>query len=302
MEPEPVDTKHAIPRKVRYAPKAPPRRAPIPAAPKIEEVEDVKAFQTRELLRRVNESSVNGRPKMERKSGPAQVAFGFGPSSNYFMSYGSSKVGSSSKYQGLGSDDGVHSSARRMEKEYKEPWDYYSYYPAALPLRRPYSGDPVLLDDEEFGEASEEIAYDESSVKLATELDLMEENKEARMIFLQLPSSLPLVKRSATTNNDGTNSGLKQFRGGVSSEKPCKLEELPVGFMGKMLVYESGAIKLKLGDTLYDVSSGMNCVFAQDVVAINTEEKHCCILGELNKRAVITPNIDSILNSMIDSD
>nr|DAD32746.1 TPA_asm: hypothetical protein HUJ06_011597 [Nelumbo nucifera] len=298
MEPESVDTKPAAPRKVRYAPKAPPRRAPITAAPKIEEVEDVKASQTKELLRRVNESSVKGRPKVERKSGPAQVAFGFGPSSNYFMSYGSSKVGaSSSKYQ-----DGVHSSTHRMDKEYKEPWDYYSYYPVALPLRRPYSGDPVLLDEEEFGEASEEIAYDESSVKLATELDLMEENKEARMIFLQLPSSLPLVKRSATANNDGTNSGLKQFRDGVSSEKPCELEELPAGFMGKMLVYESGVVKLKLGDTLYDVSSGMNCVFAQDVVAINTEEKHCCILGELNKRAVITPNIDSILNGMTDLD
>ncbi|XP_010271584.1 PREDICTED: uncharacterized protein LOC104607618 [Nelumbo nucifera] len=165
--------------------------------------------------------------------GPAQVAFGFGPSSNYFMTYGSSKVvRSSSKYQGLGPDDGVHSSAHRMEKEYKEPRDYYSYYPVALPLRRPYSADPVLLDEEEFGEASEEIAYDESSVKFATELDLMEENKEARMIFLQLPSSLPLVKRSATANNDGTNSGLKQFRGGVSSEKPCKSEELHAGFMG----------------------------------------------------------------------
>nr|DAD37459.1 TPA_asm: hypothetical protein HUJ06_008101 [Nelumbo nucifera] len=30
--------------------------------------------------------------------------FGFGPSSNYFMSYGSTKVGGSSKFQALGSD------------------------------------------------------------------------------------------------------------------------------------------------------------------------------------------------------
>ncbi|RYQ79682.1 hypothetical protein Ahy_Scaffold2g107650 [Arachis hypogaea] len=36
--------------------------------------------------------------------------------------------------------------------------------------------------------------------------------------------------------------------------KPCKLNELPPGLIGKMLVYKSGAIKLKLGSTLYDIS------------------------------------------------
>lgn len=44
----------------------------------------------------------------------------------------------------------------------------------------------------------------------------------------------------------------------------------------------------------------MGCVFGQDVVAINTEEKHCCIVGELNKHATVTPDIDSILDSMSD--
>lgn len=48
------------------------------------------------------------------------------------------------------------------------------------------------------------------------------------------------------------------------------------------------------------VASGMDCAFAQDVVAINNAEKHCCIVGELNKRAVITPDVDSILGSIAD--
>lgn len=39
-------------------------------------------------------------------------------------------------------------------------------------------------------------------------------------------------------------------------------------------------------------------MFAQDVVAINTEDKHCCVLGELKKRAIITPDVDSALSSM----
>lgn len=48
----------------------------------------------------------------------------------------------------------------------------------------------------------------------------------------------------------------------------------------------------------FQVSAGLDCAFGQDVVAINTEKKHCCNLGELNQRAVITPDIDSILDSI----
>jgi DNA-directed RNA polymerase III subunit RPC4 len=44
----------------------------------------------------------------------------------------------------------------------------------------------------------------------------------------------------------------------------------------------------------------MDCAFGQAVVAINTEEKHCCIVGELNKRATVTPDVESILNSLSD--
>lgn len=41
-------------------------------------------------------------------------------------------------------------------------------------------------------------------------------------------------------------------------------------------------------------------MFAQDVAAINTTEGHCCVVGELNKRVVLTPDVDSILDSMND--
>lgn len=70
------------------------------------------------------------------------------------------------------------------------------------------------------------------------------------MFFLQLPATMPMIKRSASA--DGTNSNLP--KGAGRAEKTCKLDELPAGYMGKMLVYRSGAVKLKIGDTLYDVS------------------------------------------------
>lgn len=39
-----------------------------------------------------------------------------------------------------------------------------------------------------------------------------------------------------------------------TTNKACSLQELPAGNIGKMLVYKSGAVKLKLGDILYNVS------------------------------------------------
>lgn len=41
---------------------------------------------------------------------------------------------------------------------------------------------------------------------------------------------------------------------GISGNR-CSLDDLPAGFMGKMLVYKSGAIKMKLGDAIFDVST-----------------------------------------------
>jgi DNA-directed RNA polymerase III subunit RPC4 len=39
-------------------------------------------------------------------------------------------------------------------------------------------------------------------------------------------------------------------------------------------------------------------MFPQEAVAINTREKHCCGIGEIGKRAIVTPDIDSLLGSI----
>nr|GEW87953.1 DNA-directed RNA polymerase III subunit RPC4 [Tanacetum cinerariifolium] len=48
------------------------------------------------------------------------------------------------------------------------------------------------------------------------------------------------------------------------------------------------------------VTGGLDCSFSQDVVAMNTEEKHCCNIREANKRAIIAPDINSILENLKD--
>jgi hypothetical protein len=83
------------------------------------------------------------------------------------------------------------------------------------------------------------------------------------MFFLQFPPTMPTVKRSDTADGpEVTDSsrppGLRRPGVAHTVNKTCALNDLPAGFMGKMLVYRSGAIKLKLDDTLYDVSRSYN--------------------------------------------
>ncbi|RXH74786.1 hypothetical protein DVH24_029507 [Malus domestica] len=106
---------------------------------------------------------------------------------------------------------------------------------------------------------------------------MLDENKATSMFFLQSPQYLPMIKRS--TKADGP-------EGDLEAHAICKVlcfVWLPPGRMGKMLVCRSRAIKLKLGDSLFDVSSGMKCGFAQDVVVTNENEKGFGIISELNK-------------------
>lgn len=273
------------PRKVRFAPKGPPRRAQKTVLPKPENIEaDGDAAKAEELMQRFNEASAKVKHKVEKK-GLTQVAFGYGGSSSSLKSYGHyNKVSGSMS-------DGVIG-GERVQKEYTEPWDYYTNYPVTLPVRRPYSGNPELLDEEEFGEASRSLTYDENSIKPAMDFGLMEENLEEKMFLVQLPT-LPMLKQSIKTEGSEMANSSKP-----SKAKACSLNELPAGFMGKMLVYKSGTVKLKLGETLFNLSPGMDCSFAQDVVAVNTEEKYCSNIGELTKRIIITPDVDSLLDSI----
>ncbi|WOL10168.1 hypothetical protein Cni_G18922 [Canna indica] len=222
-------------------------------------------------------------------AGPSEVAFGQG---------GSSFARSFPKPRSAGNQN-LDPSAPKIQKEYVEPWDYTnSYYPTTHPLRRPYSGDPEILNEEEFGEASASLALDEAPLNAAEELGLMEKRDETQMLFFQFPANLPLLKRpAAATDNKDTVAKIDR-----ASKKASKFEELQAGFMGKIMIYRSGKIKMKLGDAVYDISPGAKCSFAQEVVAINAKEKHCCILGEIDSRAVVTPDMDALLESIDNTD
>lgn len=65
--------------------------------------------------------------------------------------------------------------------------------------------------------------------------------------------------------------------------------------LGKLLVFESGKVKLQMGGVLMDVSLGSHCQCLQHVVAMNVDAKSAMLMGDIAHRAVVTPDMDQLL-------
>ncbi|KAL6840063.1 hypothetical protein ACP4OV_029873 [Aristida adscensionis] len=148
-------------------------------------------------------------------------------------------------------------------------------------------------DDTKFQDSQLSSTECEASIRPAEELNLLrEQDGKERMFLFQLPKSLPLPKRYSVVERKGKATGKEAKEG-------SNLQQLPHGYLGKMLVYKSGKIKMKLGDVMFDVNPGAECSMVQHAVALNTREKHCCMLGEIeNRHVIVTPDVDSLLNGI----
>ncbi|KAL9225221.1 hypothetical protein vseg_001170 [Gypsophila vaccaria] len=339
-----MDPNNPAPRKLKFTPKPQNRRVTrlsSSSVPKTEQVDDEDVYARQQLLQRYNEHRQRQQPKVETS---VQVAFtneskpvatprvsdgprdgGRKESSELDLMQLDDNIGKSSKSsssiagpsEAIANRNGSTNDRPRKTKKYKEPWDYNTYYPTTLPWRRPFSGDPDILDDVEFGEMASNAEYDETTINPASELGLLnpdETGENHRLLFFQLPQSLPAMKRFASAKGKEKEGSFpppnqkdifafdsdRSSINAVTSQRTCKLEDLSSGQMGKLLVYKSGAVKLKLGETLYNVSPGVDCSVAQDVVAFDIKKKICCEIGGLDGQAVVTPDIDYLLNSMID--
>ncbi|PAN06190.1 hypothetical protein PAHAL_1G245200 [Panicum hallii] len=271
---------------LKFSPKVLPKKAPK-IIPKPEPQEENKALTIdKKLMTKLGSLQSTYGPgsgtKAKKQGTPVQVAFGrAGPSiPRTFPTPRSFSSGTS---------------AVKLPKEHNEPWGYTcTNGPVSLPLRRPNSGDTEILD----GRAQD------GELSAAEELGLMErvDTHTPQLLFFQFPKTLPLPRQADADADTNMNMSAKSMgdnrKRRLGSIHGCGLKELPGGFMGKILVFKSGKVKMTLGDVLFDVSAGSNCIFPQEVVAINTREKHCCGIGDIGKRAIITPDINSLLGSV----
>ena len=70
-----------------------------------------------------------------------------------------------------------------------------------------------------------------------------------------------------------------------------------VAQIGRLLVYESGAVRLALGDVLLEVQAGTEAGLRQDVALVDADAGQCIFLHErgVHARAVACPDMDHLL-------
>ncbi|KAJ7533613.1 hypothetical protein O6H91_13G057000 [Diphasiastrum complanatum] len=318
---------HGGVRKTKFEPKIPTRRLKKLSAIK-REAEDLAdnalPGELQLLIKQSQEDAANRRGNRfdNKGSAPARVAFGFGSSTAgragsgslgfYKGSGGGGGGGGGAGGGGGGGGGGWHGSekkpslrniqgpeildenSRKMRTPFSEPMDTSKYGPVTIPFRSAAS--PGILGDY-YNDIGDADTFDEDAVPPAKELELMVEDLEERLLFFQIPSALPIFNMpSAATDGEGS-SASKDTGGSIGAT--ISLDKLPSGPVGKLLIYESGVVKLKIGDISLDALPGVQCAFAQELAAINSSSRHCCFLGDVTQRVVLTPDIDSLLHQQV---
>lgn len=233
-----------------------------------------------------------------------QTVFGGGAQQHTFAQGGSfqSGGGGGSSARGGGGGGGTDTKRIMTQKDIdmqeaegtdlREPevtLNYNQYYPTLLPLRQPgmeETDTEAHARDDRPPDLS--LAKDDSG-SAAEELGLLEIDPDSeRLMLFQLPSLLP-VHASASTQAGTPVQSLAQ-------PTASSLDQLPSGKIGKLLVFESGAVKLQMGDVLLDVAAGTPCQFRQEVASINDKEGHFVFLGDVSQRVVCSPNVEQLIS------
>lgn len=94
---------------------------------------------------------------------------------------------------------------------------------------------------------------------------------------------------------------------------------LPQGIIGRLEIYQSGAVKMRLengnlldvGETharhdgylmILQVTAATQPSFLQHAVHVDVKNKKLCVLGEVNRRFVVSPNIDALIEQLETAD
>ncbi|KXN89398.1 DNA-directed RNA polymerase III subunit rpc4, partial [Leucoagaricus sp. SymC.cos] len=171
-------------------------------------------------------------------------------------------------------------------------------------------------DEEELEDLMEDFA-------VKNDLDADPTFREDRLYFFQFPAPFPkFTKPNADSSPIDLVESGEQVQAESSTKKvsfapdtkpaltpassrpsttppePAK-EELVDGVIGQLEVYKSGVVKIRLANgILLDVNAATQPSFLQQAVHLDTDNKRLTVLGEVNKQFVVSPDVDSLLETL----
>ncbi|KAI8976052.1 RNA polymerase III RPC4-domain-containing protein [Pilobolus umbonatus] len=126
---------------------------------------------------------------------------------------------------------------------------------------------------------------------------------EEELLHFQLPTVIPrfeAIKADEVKEEveDVDKMNEDETKALEESMKQLDLSELPEGQIGKLIVYKSGKMKLKVGSILLDIQQGTQSTFLENIMVVDhesEESKKVIELGHIVQKYVCAPNMDALL-------
>lgn len=179
-------------------------------------------------------------------------------------------------------------------------------------------GDINLANALDLSESEEEEVMEDIINDFARDSEDLSLRQE-RLYFFQFPSPFPtfVSKSTETADVPGEQSHVpepqvKHVSFSADTKPPASVPEdvdkdQPPphvdGVIGQLEIYKSGAVKMRLANgILLDVTAATQSSFFQQAVHVDPASKKLRVLGEVGRRFVATPDIDSLLEAMTQAD
>ncbi|TFY53925.1 hypothetical protein EVJ58_g9171 [Rhodofomes roseus] len=182
----------------------------------------------------------------------------------------------------------------------------------------------VDLSESEDEEELEDI-IDDFALAQENQADDVDPNiRQERLYFFQFPSPFPTfvspsaqAAAAASTEQDPAAPGAAEVggdrkvtfapdtkppapaQGTKPGERAKEADQKIDGLVGQLEVYASGAVKMRLANGIVmDVTAATQPSFLQQAVHVDVENKRVHVLGEVNRRFVASPNVETLLAAM----
>ncbi|KAI1796644.1 RNA polymerase III RPC4-domain-containing protein [Ganoderma leucocontextum] len=182
----------------------------------------------------------------------------------------------------------------------------------------------VDLSESESEEELEDIIDDFAQTQ---EQEEDADTRQERLYFFQFPEPFPVFqpphaqqtadvkgkgKAEPGTGEDSTKKvtfaedtkppalGAAGANGPATADKD-QADESPTvdGVIGQLEIYESGTVKMRMRNGIVmDVTAATQPTFLQHAIYLDSTNKRLCVLGEVNRRFVVTPDLDALLSAM----
>ncbi len=125
-------------------------------------------------------------------------------------------------------------------------------------------------------------------------LDLNENDQYLFQFPRILPMNLDLQRRIKDEELDLEEPTFDQSGYLIKTDFENIFKSLPKNtYLGKLKIYKSGKIKMHIGNTVYDITAGINCKFAQELAAVYPKTHETFFLGKIReKKLIVTPELN----------